>query len=272
MTIVANDGIMLKPYIVSKIVSSDGKTVLENKKEELGRVVDKSTTDKMKELMRSVIVPDSKMGTGYAYYMEGYDLIGKTGTASIYENGKYLTGNSDYIYSFAGMYPGDDPEIIIYIAIKKPKDTVNYMAPAVKDVLVNVSKYMNIDTSENEQDGYIVENYSNKLTTEVVKVLTDNYLKVITLGNGNKVINQYPNSESVAYNGDLVVLLTNDYDKTMVDLTGLSYKDTIGVLNLMDVEYNISGYGYVGNQSILSGEKINDKIEIEMKQLYDLNT
>lgn len=272
MTIVANEGVMVKPYVVSKIVDANGKTVLENSREEVGRVVSKSTTDKMKELMRSVIVPDSKMGTGYAYYMEGYDLIGKTGTASIYENGKYLTGNSDYIYSFAGMYPGDDPEIIIYIAIKKPKDTVNYMAPAVKDVLVNVAKYMNIDTSENEQDGYIVEDYANKLTTEVIKDLENNHLKVITLGTGNKVINQYPDKKSVVYSDGLVVLLTNDYDKTMVDLNGLSYKECKSVLDLMGVEYNISGYGYVASQNVLAGEKVEGVVEIQMKQLYDVGS
>ena len=119
LTVVANDGMMLEPYVVSSVVSSTGEVLEENKKTELGRVATSATIDKIKELMASVVVNDSNMGTGSAYYMEGYDLIGKTGTASIYdyEKGKYLTGESDYIYSFSGLYPGDNPQLIVYMAV-----------------------------------------------------------------------------------------------------------------------------------------------------------
>lgn len=268
MTIVANDGIMLKPYIVSKIVSSDGKTVLENKKEELGRVVDKSTTDKMKELLRSVINPDSSKGTGSAYYMADYDLIGKTGTASIFENGKYLVGSSDYIYSFAGLYPGDDPDIIIYMAMKKPKSTSTYMSTAVKDVVVNISKYLNIDTDESKEQTYKTQNYLGKSVTSIQKELTDKGLKVITLGTGNKIINQYPLKNITLTKNNLVVLLTNDYDKTMVDLSGLSYKECKEVLDLMNIEYELSGYGYVTEQSIPPGTKVSEKLKVTLSKLY----
>jgi len=111
LSIISNDGVMLKPYVVSKIVDSSGSVVLENGREELGKIVSKEATDKMKELMRSVISEDGTTGTGSAYRIPGYDLIGKTGTASIYEKGKYLTGDGNYIYSFAGIYPGDDLSI-----------------------------------------------------------------------------------------------------------------------------------------------------------------
>lgn len=268
MTIVANDGIMLKPYIVSKIVSSDGKTVLENKKEELGRVVDKSTTDKMKELLKSVINPDSSKGTGSAYYMADYDLIGKTGTASIFENGKYLVGGSNYIYSFAGLYPGDDPDIIIYMAMKKPKSTSTYMSTAVKDVVVNISKYLNIDTDESKEQTYKTQNYLGKSVTSIQKELTDKGLKVITLGTGNKIINQYPLKNITLTKNNLVVLLTNDYDKTMVDLSGLSYKECKEVLDLMNIEYELSGYGYVTEQSIPPGTKVSEKLKVTLSKLY----
>lgn len=268
LTIVANDGVMVKPYIVSKVVNSSGKTVLENSREEVGKVVSKSTIDKIKELLRSVISEDITTGTGYAYRMEGYDLIGKTGTASIYENGKYLTGGSNYIYSFAGLYPGDNPEIIIYIAMKKPKDTYNYMAPAVKDVLVNTSKYLNLDGSSSKVLGYEMGNYINKTTTEVVKELEDKNVKVLTLGTGNKIVKQYPSKDIKLYEGDLVVLKTNSYDKTMIDLSGLSYKEVKSVLDLMGVEYTLSGYGYVVSQNIPQGEKIDKKVEIELKEIY----
>ena len=222
----------------------------------------------MKELLRSVINPDSSKGTGSAYYMADYDLIGKTGTASIFENGKYLVGSSDYIYSFAGLYPGDDPDIIIYMAMKKPKSTSTYMSTAVKDVVVNISKYLNIDTDESKEQTYKTQNYLGKSVTSIQKELTDKGLKVITLGTGNKIINQYPLKNITLTKNNLVVLLTNDYDKTMVDLSGLSYKECKEVLDLMNIEYELSGYGYVTEQSIPPGTKVSEKLKVTLSKLY----
>ena len=268
LTIVGNDGVLLKPYIVSKIVDSNGKVTLENKRTELGRVANTETIDKIKELLRSVISEDNTSGTGSAYKIKGYDLIGKTGTASIYEKGRYLTGDGDYIYSFAGLYPGNDPEIIVYMAIKKPKDGKNYMAPGIKEVVINTSKYLNISEKKQENISVLVEDYSNKIVTDVKKDLENKGIKVITLGTGNKIINQYPSKGVDIYKKDLVILLTNSYDKTMPDFKGLSYKEVKNVLNLMKVEYDLSGYGYAVNQNIEAGSKIDKKVVIEFKGIY----
>ena len=267
-TIISNNGTLLKPYIVSKIVDSNGKTILENKREEIGKVVNEDTIKKIKELMRSVISEDGTTGTGSAYKMDGYDLIGKTGTASIFEKGRYLTGNGDYIYSFAGLYPGDDPEIIIYMAVKKPKDGQNYIAPSIKEVIVNTSKYLSIEEKNKENKNTILEDYSNKIVTEVEKELKQNNIKVITLGTGNKIINQYPNSGIKVYENGLVVLLTNSYNKEMIDFNGMSYKEVKEILKLMDVDYELSGYGYAYSQNIDAGSIIDKKVVIEFKGLY----
>ena len=268
LTIVGNDGVMLKPYIVSKIVDSSDKLITKYEKEEIGRVASHETINKIKELLRSVISNDITTGTGYAYKIDGYDLICKTGTASIYENGRYLVGGSDYIYSFAGLYPGDDPEIIVYMAVKKPQDAQNYIAPAVKEVVVNTSKYLSIEDRGNKLENVEISNYSNKTVTDIQKDLENKGLRVITLGTGNKVINQYPLDKLDLYKGDLVVLLTNNYDKTMIDLTGLSYKEVKNILELMNVEYELSGYGYVTNQSIPAGSKVETKVTVELKGRY----
>ena len=268
LSIISNDGIMLKPYVVSKIVDSSGKIVLKNEREELGRVASSTTVSKIKELLRSVISKDSTTGTGSAYRIEGYDLIGKTGTASIYEKGRYLTGDGEYIYSFAGLYPGDDPEIIVYMAIKKPKDGNNYIAPAIKEVIVNTSKYLSIEEKTVTSPSILTRNYSNELVADVTKELTSNGIKIITLGTGNKIINQYPQSNLRLYKDSLVVLLTNDYDKLMIDFTGLSYKETKIILELMNVDYKLNGYGYVVNQNIEANKKIDKEVVIELKSLY----
>ena len=267
-TIVSNNGIMLKPYIVSKVVSSSGKTIIENKPKELGRVVSIETVDKMKKLMRSVISDDWTTGTGPDYKMEGYDLIGKTGTASIFEHGKYLTGSGQYIYSFAGLYPGDDPDIIVYVAIKKPQDGSNYIASSVKEIVINTSKYLSIESKDKEIKSFLLDDYSNKITTEVSSELKQNGIKVITLGTGNKIINQYPKKGINVYKNDRVILLTNNYNKEMIDFKGMSYKEAKEILELMGVKYELSGYGYVTSQNIETSNIISDKVVLELKGLY----
>ena len=271
LTAVANDGVMLRPYIVSSIVSSTGKVLEEHSREEIGRVASAETIDKIKELMRDVISPNSSISTGSSYYMNGYDLIGKTGTASIfnYEAGKYYTGNNDYIYSFSGLYPGDDPELIIYMSVKKPKDGKGYIPAAVKDMVVNLSKYYNIElTNYKSDEGYVIGEYKNSLVKDVVSLLDENNIKYILLGTGDKIINQYPNKEVTLYTGDRMVLLTNKFDKKMIDFKGMSYKETVSILNLMGVEYELSGYGYVYEQNIKVSSVIDKKIILKLKDKY----
>ena len=271
LTAIANNGTMLKPYVVDKIKDSNtGKILEENKKTELTTIIKSSTVDKMKELMANVINGDNTNSTGYAYYMDGYSLIGKTGTAQIfdYTKGKYMSGSSDYIYSFSGMFPGDDPEIILYAAIKRPKDTTNYVAPMIREVEKNITKYLNIEEKSNEKKPYVVESFYNKKVNEVKTILESKNIKVLVIGDGTEIVNQYPSVNSTIYEDDLVVLKTNNYDKRMIDLDGYSYKEVDNILRLMGVSYILEGNGYVYEQSIPVGEVINDTITIKLKNKY----
>ena len=142
LTSISNDGILLKPYIIKKIVKDDS-IVLENERTDLGRVASEETISYIKNLMWHTI--NDSDGAGHAYYLEGYDLIGKTGTAQIAStDGKgYLNGDRDVIRSIALMFPKEEPEIIIYGALKR-SNTVNALSEPVKEIIKNVSKYYNI--------------------------------------------------------------------------------------------------------------------------------
>ena len=272
LSIIANNGDMLKPYIVDKIVDNDtGAMIYKSKKEKKENIVSEDTIVKMKQLLRSVVQPDSKIATGYAYYMDGYDLIGKTGTAQIfdYTKGEYMSGAADYIYSFSGLYPGEEPEIIIYTALKKPKDTTNYLANMVKEVVVNTSKYLNIEEVRTEEKNYKIDNYINKNTKFITDNLVLNNIKVMILGTGNKIINQYPMADSLVSSNDLVILLTNEYDKTMPNLVGMSFKEVVAILDFLNISYEYEGYGYLESQSILENTLVNDeKVKLVFKPKY----
>ena len=271
LTIISNNGTMLKPYIIDKIVDTDtGKTLYTGKTRMTTNVVSSDTTIKMKELMSSVINGDNTNSTGYSYYMDGYSLIGKTGTAQIYDykNGRYMTGSNENIYSFSGMFPEDNPEIILYAAVKIPKDTNNYVAPMIKEVEKNITKYLNIEKTNDDKSSYTLESFYNKDVNYVKSYLESKNIKVLVLGEGNKVSYVYPNTNSVIYEDDLVILKTNKMNNIMIDLTGYSYKEVNAILKLFGINYVLEGTGYVYEQSILPGEEVNDTVTIKLKDKY----
>ncbi len=266
LTMISNDGKLLRPYIVSKIVDSDTKAVKEEASTEvIDMVSDVKSINKIKELMKSVVCNDSSKCTGSPYYMEGYPIMGKTGTAQIYDEttGTYMHGASDYIYSFAGIYPADNPEIIVYTGLKKPKDTTNYVAPAVKDIVVNTSKYLNIVTDNSKTSVHTLKNYVNQ-STAMAKGELESQMRLYILGTGEKVIAQYPKSATKLHSGSVVALVTDTYDKSMPNLVGLSYKDALNVLKLMGVKYNLSGNGYVTSQSIPEGIIVGNDVTVDL--------
>ena len=268
LTAISNNGKLLKPYIVSKIVDTDTKEINYETTTEVIDVVAKSESiAKIKELMKSVVCEDKEKCTGNAYYLKDYPIMGKTGTAQIYDEktGTYMKGESDYVYSFAGLYPTENPQIIIYTVLKKPKDTTNYIAPAVKDIVINTSKYLNIIVDNNKAETHKLESYINKETKTIKTELEESKMKVFILGTGEKIINQYPEKGNTLYPGSVVVLLTDTYDKKIPNLTGLSYKDAINILKLMGVKYTTEGKGYVTSQSIAPDSIVTDEMTVELK-------
>ena len=273
LTSIANDGILLEPYIVDKIVDSNGNVIKQNTKTELGRVASKETTDKIKDLMETVVTE----GTGGGYNMPGYGVIAKTGTAQIAStNGKgYLTGPYDYIRGFAGMFPKDDPQIIIYANVKRPRpNTANALVYVVKSVVTNTSKYYNIyDEQDQNTTGitYTLDSYINKNVETVKQLLESKGLEVVTIGNGDVVANQYPNSQIVVTKGCKVFLVTNGSEIMIPNFKGWSKKDVQTYLNLAGIKYSSEGIGYLVSQSIKNvvyNFNENEIIQLKFEEKY----
>lgn len=258
LSIIANDGVMVKPHIIKKIVNTKTKEETITKVQKSGKLVSTNTVNKMKDLMESVIDPNSP--TGSRYYLEGYGLIGKTGTAQIYQNGKYLTGENDYIVSIALMYPKDDPEIIIYAAAKRPAHSANRAFPdATRELVQNIAKYRNMFDANNGKENtstVIVENYISNSVENTKKMLEDKKINVVVIGSGDTIIKQYPSKGSKILEGDKVFLLTNSSEYNMLNLKGYSRIDVIEYSKLVGINPKFDGYGYVISQSIEEGTVI----------------
>ena len=262
LTSIANDGELLKPYIVKKIVSDSETT--ENKRTVHANVASSETISYIKNLMwHTVNDPD---GAAHAYYIEGYDLIGKTGTAQIAStNGKgYLTGDRDIIRSISLMFPKDDSEIIIYGAAKRPEN-VKVLSEPVKDIVKNISKYYNIYKEQETTTEHVstINNYLNQDLDQVVASLKENKITPIIIGSGRTIINQYPLNKTIT-SADKVFLLTNSTDYTLPNLTGYSKSDVETLLTLLNVSYTIKGHGYVVKQNIPENTKITKDLKIEI--------
>ena len=92
---------------------------------------------------------------------------------------------------------------------------------------------------------------------------------VILLGDGDRIIKQYPISGTTLLTGDKVFLLTNAKEILMPNLVGYSRIEAIALLDLIDVEYELDGYGFVTEQNIKVGEQITDKLKLTLKQKYE---
>lgn len=267
MTSITNDGILLKPYIVSKIVNPEtGEVILENKKEEIERVASTSTVQKILSLMDDCV--NGLGNTGARFRTEGGELIGKTGTSQIADetSGGYIAGTENVITSFSGVYPKSNPQIIIYVAAKKPTagDQKAISIP-VKEVVQNISKYYgNSDTVTSVIDvkDYKVDNFINKKVDKVKTTLESNGINYAFVGNGNKVIRQTPSPNTKVTNKDVVYLITNDPEITLPDLTGLSSKVAKSLLEELGLKVKLDGAGYVTSQSIPALTKITSGQEI----------
>lgn len=273
LTTLANDGVMIKPYIVSKIVDGEnGNIILENKRTEIRKVSSVQTVKKIRELMRGVVEGDCPMATGKDYYVKGFDLIGKTGTAQIASpRGGYLTGAQNYIRSFAGLFPAEDPQIIVYVAAAKTS-TSNYNKKAIKQLVKDVGTYLNINsnTTNKETDTFEIKSYLNKDTEKTTKELTEFNVNFILLGDGNKIINQYPNKDSLINTNNKVFLLTNTNEYKMLDINGWSRSDVISYCNLVGIDVSFEGFGYVKSFNIEKDTtlKKGDKLEVVLEKKY----
>ena len=278
MSMFANDGKTVTPRIVAKIIDPNtGKVTYESKVTKSEKLIQTSTVTKMKELMNEVVNGSDPNASGLAYHTNSTVLIGKTGTAQIASgSGGYLRGATDYIYSFSGVFPKNNPEIVIYGAIQQP--IVNGYRPlsnAIKDVVNNIAKYRNMNGSAtviSNVSEYKLSSYLNKNINTTVQTLNNVGINPIVIGKGTKVIKQYPSSGTSILTHDKVILITDDTNYLMPNLVGWSRKEAETLLEMLKIPYEISGNGIVVSQDVKEGTVINQdtKLTLTLANKYNM--
>lgn len=287
-TAVANNGVMMRPYVVDKVVNPEnGKTVLANHPVVSGHPVSASAAEQTRALMRQVItnknVVNGVGATGTAFDLPGYDVIGKTGTAQIAMNGQYLVGKNNYVYSFLGMAPQNNPRVIVYVAIKQPhlKPTDLGSEPVVdiaRPVMTSSLQYLQVDKKVVQGNGQKAApsvklgDYAGQPLDQTVRSLQSFGLNPIALGDSPTVSRQFPYPGEELEVGSKVILYSGGTVK-MPNIQGWSLADAMKLTNIADLKLNTQGYGFVDQQKPSPGTQLKsgDTLTIDMKPSLQMN-
>ncbi len=224
---VANGGKLMKPYVVAKKLDQDGNTVYETTPTVKRQVVSESTSKTVLAMMEKVV----SEGTGRNAYIPGYRVAGKTGTS------EKLTVDGEYIASFVGCAPADDPKIAVLIIIDEPQGDVHgggaIAAPVAGSVMEQTLKYMNVEPLYTEEElsqlNADTPNVSGMTVSKAKETLENQEFTARVVGNGDKVISQYPIRGQSISRGGVVVLYTEkestDSTSKVPDLVGLSISE-----------------------------------------------
>lgn len=271
-TAIAGDGEMVKPHIIQKADHTD-KAPYRAKTEVVGKPISAEAAKATREALDGVV--NSKLGTGQMYKLKDYRVIGKTGTAQISENGKYIQGQ--FIHSFIGMAPKDDPELIMYIAVDRPSKNESsvsgplIMSPVFKSVMNTALQYRSIqpETQKDSVDvkAKITPSYIKKSARQATDLAKEQEAVAIILGDGAEVVSQIPSRGQEFVSGERVLLKTSNTFK-MPDLTGWSQRDVKKLVSLYDLKLDVIGKGFVTKQSARTGTlvKENGKLTVELAE------
>src|SRR5690625_229293 len=271
-TSIANKGKMMKPYVIKKIMNPKTNDILEeHEPKNVGEPISEEASSEVLDLLGDVV--NKKDGTGKKFDIKDYTVGGKTGTAQMPDpDGKgYLTGKNNYVFSFLGMVPQDDPELIMYVSVTQPKlkDTEvgsDITSHIFTNVMGNSLKYLNIEPEKNDEDKtetIEMPKVIDKKTKEVEQELEKLNLKYHLIGDGDKVVASSVNESTNTLSNKPVILITNKLK--MPDLAGWSKREILELENLLDIPIEINGDGFVTDQNIEVDEKINKKTKITVQ-------
>ncbi|MCT2538064.1 penicillin-binding transpeptidase domain-containing protein [Aquibacillus koreensis] len=267
---ITNKGDMVQPFVVSKVVDSKtGKVIEEHSPEVVGNPISEQTSKKVLDTLETVIT--SENGTGHnVYNLSDYSVAGKTGTAQIpdtenlYPGSAYLKGDENYIFSFLGMAPKDDPQLIMYVSVKQPDlDLENYESGSApvsfifKNVMENSLHYLNIDPDKDSHEP-IHTITAPKLVGGSVQdakmQLEEKGIVVTVIGDGNEVVKTSVAEDQKILPNERVLIIT-DAPK-MPDIIGWSLRDVLKLSDLLELDLEVIGSGFANAQSIDAGTEV----------------
>ena len=265
---VANGGYVLQPYVVSKITDADGNVVKTVEKNIKRQVISKETSDKMNE----ILAYNTETAGATAGYVTGYKMAGKTGTSEKIGSDNESVFSKDYIASFCGYAPADDPQVAILVFFDTPSGNAYYgsqvSSPVAINIMSEVLPYLEIKTQYTEEELNYIDvsagDYTGLTVSEAQAKAEQDGFTTTVKGEGETVISQIPSVSSKVPTGGNIVLYTDtasSEEQIMVpNLVGLSASEVNNVASAYGLNASFSGAvssgGVSTSQDIASGQMV----------------
>ena len=266
----ANNGELVTPRLVKQIENTNTGTITETKIDNVRKVVSKETSDKIRDIMHSVV----ENGGGKNAQVKGYEIGGKTGTSEADPNHP----EEGYVSSFLAIAPVENTKLTVLLTLYKPQVKNHYgghiAAPAVAQMLNEILPYLNIPSNistENTQSANItVPNVTNKKVLDVKKQLKDLKLQPDTKASDDEIIKeQVPPSGTKLMENGIVKLYTNEYNtrvsKEVPNLKGKTLQQAKSELAARNLNISAEGTGEIISQDITSGKQVDEGTVIRVK-------
>lgn len=261
-SVIANDGNLMRPYVVKEIYNNDGSVYSEQTSQKIRRVVSHKTCETLKELMVKVV----EEGTGKKAQIYGVKIAGKTGTAQQLVKGEWT---KQYYSSFAGFFPAENPKIVLLVVIDNPE--IGYYGGAVAAPIFKriVQKWLLINndilnaSKESESETVVLPSFNGFFSDDALKMIRNYGLeaKLYNLNDGI-VINQEPKAGTILKKGDIVIIYAKKYKDLIQDtldiksndnhykpeVVGMPLKKALNILHSAGYRVKVIGSGFVKSQ------------------------
>lgn len=277
-----NGGRLMKPYLVQSVEDSEGNIVSQTEPELVRQVISEETSATVRKILEQV-VGDQKEGTGHNAYVAGYRIGGKTGTST--KTTEEIAGNKEYIVSFIGFAPADDPEIAILVLLDDPSSESGIYisggqmaAPVVGKMMADILPYLGYEPeytdAELENIDRPVPKVAGMSLAEAQRALTESGFKSRIIGEGDTVTDQLPRSGVVIASGSEVLLYAGQSpaptQETMPDVRGLSYAEAVERLGDIGVYLSSGNSSTDAANLIVSGQSIAPGTAVEHGTVVDV--
>ena len=277
-----NGGRLMKPYLVQSVEDSEANIVSQTEPELVRQVISEETSATVRKILEQV-VGDQKEGTGHNAYVAGYRIGGKTGTST--KTTEEIAGNKEYIVSFIGFAPADDPEIAILVLLDDPSSESGIYisggqmaAPVVGKMMADILPYLGYEPeytdAELENIDRPVPEVAGMSLAEAQRALTESGFKSRIIGEGDTVTDQLPRSGVVIASGSEVLLYAGQSpaptQETMPDVRGLSYAEAVERLGDIGVYLSSGNSSTDAANLIVSGQSIAPGTAVEHGTVVDV--
>ena len=261
-----NGGYLMQPYLVQSTTSPDG-TVTEHDSTPVRQVISEETSAKVRQILEQV-VGDSTEGTGRNAYVAGYRIGGKTGTST--KTTEEIAGNKEYIVSFIGFAPADDPQIALLVLLDNPSSESGIYvsggqmaAPVVGKMMADILPYLGLEPeysdSELQTMDRAVPDVMGLSIAEAQSKLAESGLSCRVIGSGGAVTSQLPAANSVIASGSEVLLYADAAPTgggSVPNLNGMTYSQAREALAAMGLFIGSDSSVTDADNQLVSGQDI----------------